>query len=121
MENFLDSFLSREQKARPKIQKMYGTSSFISTSGLRRVLDDYGDDFDNMVPRAIGCVFGGLAASGAAIGTSGAALVGTGLIATAGYNVGYTVGKMVTGRVKGFIKETLDEAEAADNGSSYLN
>jgi len=118
MADYSNQYLDKTQQARPKVQRMFGTSSFISTAGLRSVLKEYGDDFDNLVPKAIGCVFGGLAASGAAAGTFGLGAIAGG---TAGYTVGQAIGAAFTGRVKGFIENTLKEAEAAENGTLESN
>lgn len=105
---------NRNQQARRRIQENLGASgSIISSSGLRRVLEEYGDDLDEWMPRVTGVVFGGLAASGAAAGTFGVAAVAGG---AAGYAVGHKFGSVVTSRVKDFIYKTLQEAEDADSG-----
>lgn len=114
MGDYINSFLSRVQQLRKDVHINYGPTNFIRDSGLRKVLEDHAEDIDTYVPMAMGSVFGGLAASAAAAGTFGAAAVVGG---AAGYKVGSSIGKVVTGQVRSFLKETLDEAAAADNAS----
>ena len=97
------------QKLRTDLHSQYGdTGRTFSSSGLRKAIEEYGDDLDTWIPRVSGVVFGGLAASGAAAGSFGIAAVAGG---TAGYAVGHSFGKIVTGRVKTFIYNTLKENE----------
>lgn len=114
MADHTDSFLRPEQRFRKVIHENNGPTNFITNSGLRKVLQEHAEDIDKYVPRVMGVVFGGLAASGAAAGTFGLAAVAGG---AAGYAVGNKMGQVVTGKVRAFLKETLDEAAAAENSS----
>jgi hypothetical protein len=109
MSEFNEYGQDRAQQMRSNLHASFGdTGRTFSTSSLRKAIEEYGDDFDLWIPRVTGVVFGGLAASGAAAGSFGVAAVAGGSV---GYGIGHKFGSLVTGKVKNFIKTTLDEIE----------